>query len=217
VAAIFAAAVVTPPYLGTVYIFAIMISATYRVESGGWDEDRLLVVRRGERSTIAMVCDGAGNSGKGALAADIAIRELARQGQEGFVDWVRALHAVDQLVKRDAQGGETTCVVVDVSDIGEIRGASVGDSGAWLIHSSRPVSDLTANQDRARLGSGLAHPVRFSAQLMGRLVLASDGLLKYIRTTDISRVAAHGVDALVEGVRLKSGALQDDVAVILIE
>ncbi|MDP9089215.1 MAG: hypothetical protein M3O26_10810 [Pseudomonadota bacterium] len=57
----------------------------------------------------------------------------------------------------------------------------------------------------------------FKAQLMGRLVLATDGLFKYIRAADIHACAARGVDALIDSVRLKSGALQDDVAVILLQ
>jgi hypothetical protein len=163
------------------------------------------------------VCDGAGNGGRGGLAADRAIAELAAIAEAGFADWVRALYAVDQRLKREAQGGETTCVIVDVSDNGQCRGASVGDSGAWMIPASGGVRDLTANQDRARLGSGMASPKRFDAQLMGRMVIATDGLLKYLRREEVVRRAARGVDALVDGVRLNSGALQDDVAVVLVE
>jgi hypothetical protein len=55
------------------------------------------------------------------------------------------------------------------------------------------------------------------AQLMGRLLLATDGLFKYARPDDIRKNAARGVDALIDSVRLKSGALHDDAAVILIE
>jgi hypothetical protein len=52
------------------------------------------------------------------------------------------------------------------------------------------------------------------------LLLASDGLLRYGRASDITRIAS-GPDldaaarALVELVRLPSGTLQDDVAVVL--
>ena len=193
-----------------------MISATYRVESGGPNEDRALVERRGQR-TLAIICDGAGNGGRGGLAADLAVAELARVWREGFVDWVRALLAVDQMLKREAHGGETTCVVVDIADDGQFRGASVGDSGAWMLSAGRTVRDLTANQDRARLGSGRAGPKLLKAQLIGRLLLATDGLLKYIRAADIHASAARGVDGLIDCVRLKNGALQDDVAVILLQ
>ena len=193
-----------------------MISATHRVESGGRNEDRLILERRAGR-TLAIICDGAGNGGRGAMAAELALAELVRRWQAGFVDWVRALLAVDQLLLREAQGGETTCVVVEVSDQGECRGASVGDSAAWMLPASSPGRDLTARQHRARLGSGQASPVSFRVQLMGRLVLGTDGLFKYVRPSEIQRLAARGVDALVDGVRLKSGALQDDVAVILLQ
>lgn len=193
-----------------------MITATYQVESGGLNEDRVLVERRGEQ-TVAIVCDGAGNSARGALAADLAIAELRRLWQAGFVDWVHALLAVDQLLKSQAQGGETTCVAAIIYDDGLCRGASVGDSGALMISRSTPVRDLTAFQDRSRLGSGRAHPKTFRTQLRGKLLLATDGLLKYISPSDIRPCAAHGVNALVDSVRLKSGALQDDVAVILVQ
>lgn len=193
-----------------------MITATYRVESGGPNEDRLVVERRGNR-TVAIVCDGAGNGGRGGLAADLAIAELRRVWQAGFVDWVRTLLAVDQLLKCEAQGGETTCVALEISHDGLCRGASVGDSGAWMFSRSSPLRDLTAHQDRSRLGSGRTHPMMFRTQLMGRMLLASDGLLKYARAADIRTCAARGVDALIDSVRLKSGALQDDIAVILLE
>lgn len=193
-----------------------MIRAAYSVESGGLNEDRLFVERRGNQ-TVAIVCDGAGNGGRGGLAADLAIAELGRVWRAGFVDWVRALLAVDQMVKSQAQGGETTCVAALISDDGLFRGASVGDSGAWMLYRRRPVEDLTAHQDRARLGSGRAHPVLFKGQMMGSLLLATDGLLKYVRTDHVRTCAARGVDALIDSVRLKSGALQDDVAVILLE
>jgi hypothetical protein len=97
-------------------------------------------------------------------------------------------------------------------------GAQVSVIRGWMLPADGAVRDLTAHQDRARLGSGHAHPVRFKAQLMGRLVLATDGLFKYIRAADIRTCAARGVDALIDSVRLKSGAaLQDDVAVILLQ
>jgi len=176
--------------------------------------DRVLVERRGER-TLAIVCDGAGNGGRGGRAAELAVAELAQVWRAEFVDWVRALLAADQLLKREAQGGETTGGAVEMFDDGQFRGASVGDSGAWMLSAARRVRDLTANQDRARLGSGRAGPKLLKAQLIGRMVLATDGLFKYIHVADIHTAAARGVDALIDSVRLKTGALQDDVAVVL--
>lgn len=194
-----------------------MISITHRIESGGQNEDRILV-ERSDRRTIVAVCDGMGNGGRGAQAAELAISELGRVWQDGgFIDWSRTLRRIDQLLKHQIQGGETTCVVAEISDTGSCRGASVGDSGAWMLPAGSPIRDLTINQSRARLGSGQAGPSQFKMQLMGRLLIASDGLLKYVRLTDIKTYAARSVDALIDSVRLKNGALQDDVAVILVE
>jgi hypothetical protein len=58
--------------------------------------------------------------------------------------------------------------------------------------------------------------------LSGRLLLATDGLFKYATRHEIVRrtiglAAGDAVDALVAGLRLRSGALQDDVAIILVE
>lgn len=193
-----------------------MISVTHRIESAGTNEDRLVVERRGGR-ILAIVCDGAGNGGHGGLAADLAITELRRMWHAGFVDWVRALLSVDQLLVREAQGGESTCVAAEIYEDGQIRGASVGDSGAWLLLRKSPLRDLTAGQDAARLGSGRAHPKMFKTQLMGRLLIASDGLLRYSKTADIYALSCRGLEALIDGVRLKNGTLQDDVSALLVE
>lgn len=193
------------------------IKATYRVENGSAGEDRAFVERVGDR-TIAIICDGAGNGGRGGVAADIAIKylsELARGG--GFVDWMRALSQANTLVRQEAQGGETTCVVVDIAGNGECRGASVGDSGAWIIPASKSMMELTEAQGRSRLGCEQAHPRRFVGQFMGTLIVASDGLHKYLPRHAWKSLVHRGVDALVDAVRLPNGAFHDDVSVILLE
>jgi PPM family protein phosphatase len=87
----------------------------------------------------------------------------------------------------------------------------------------REILDLTEGQHRKPLlGSGEASPVRFGpVEFSGRLILATDGLLKYATRHDIAQramgvSASDAVDGLVAGLRLRSGALQDDVAIILL-
>jgi hypothetical protein len=58
--------------------------------------------------------------------------------------------------------------------------------------------------------------------LSGRLLIATDGLFRYATESDIAKRAMgvsvnEAVERLIAGVRLRSGALQDDVGVILIE
>ncbi len=59
-------------------------------------------------------------------------------------------------------------------------------------------------------------------ELSGRLLIATDGLFKYATESYITQRATalsvnDAVDKLIAGLRLLSGALQDDVAIILIE
>lgn len=55
---------------------------------------------------------------------------------------------------------------------------------------------------------------------MGTLLVASDGLLRYARRSDVARIASEtdlaiAAHALVDLVRLPSGGLQDDVSIVL--
>jgi hypothetical protein len=80
---------------------------------------------------------------------------------------------------------ENTAVILTVD--ATITGASVGDSGAWLLRDSRIV-DLTAGQRRKPLvGRGCApfriEPIPFD----GTLLVASDGLFAYAKPRDIVR------------------------------
>ena len=106
--------------------------------------------------------------------------------------------------------------------IGErIFGASVGDCEAWLI-TEHSIEELTASQVRKPLlGSGEAVPVAFEAALgVATLLLATDGLLKYAHRDRIVAIALGpnlqmAAHALADLPRMRSGALPDDVGVIL--
>jgi len=200
-----------------------MLRVAHRVENGGKGEDRLLVEHYGAR-TLAIVADGAGGMGGGAAAAAMACSiatQRLRTGSAGTAeDWTRCLYETDQTVVRT--GGQCTAVVVEISE-GRVVGASVGDSGAWLL-TGKAIVDLTENQHRKPLlGSDEALPMGFGPiELSGRLLIATDGLFKYATERDIARRATalsvnDAVDKLIAGLRLGSGALQDDVAIILVE
>jgi PPM family protein phosphatase len=136
-----------------------MLTVAHNVESGGRGEDRVLVERFGAR-TLAVVADGAGGTGSGAAAAgmacSIAAQRLRTQGPGSPEDWARCLYEVDQAAVRS--GGQCTAVVVEISE-GRVSGASVGDSGAWMLTGDR-VIDLTENQHRKPLlGSDEAMPM----------------------------------------------------------
>jgi serine/threonine protein phosphatase PrpC len=200
-----------------------MLTVAHRVENGGRGEERLLVEQYGTR-TLAVVADGAGGTGGGAAAAamacSIAAQRLRTGGAGTPEDWARCLYEADQAVVRC--GGQCTAVVVEISE-GRLVGASVGDSGAWML-TGREIVDLTEEQQRKPLlGSDEVVPVGFGPiELSGRLLIATDGLFKYATESDIAQRAMglsinDAVDQLIAGVRLRSGALQDDVGIILIE
>src|SRR5580704_16740595 len=178
----------------------------------GAGQDRARVFDVGGGVVIALA-DGAGGTGNGATAAQALIDAI------GAVDWCTLLAGLD--LDGDRLGhGQSTAVVLSIVDAG-VSGASVGDSGAWLLQGTE-IFDLTDGQSRKPLvGSGCVpyrvEPVRFDG---GTLLVASDGLVRYAKRSDIARLAS-GTDlrsaarALIDLVRLPNGALQDDVAVVL--
>jgi hypothetical protein len=93
----------------------------------------------------------------------------------------------------------------------------VGDSEAWLIEDGVVLTE--GQQRKPLLGTGAAKPVAFEAKLAGTLLVASDGLFKYARKADILAHARlerldDAIHALTDAVRLPSGQLQDDVAIV---
>ena len=178
-----------------------------------------------EGGLVVTVADGAGGRGGGAEAANAVVSEvgaasLAAPGDLWRADyWVEVLRRVDTKIAAAHHGGESTAVVLALGR--QIVGASVGDSAAWLLGPSGIV-DLTGGQHRRpMIGSGSAAIAPVVGEVDSSPVLvASDGFMKYASRT---RVAATRIDSnlsgavsgLVDVVRLRSGALQDDVTVVL--
>lgn len=172
---------------------------------------------------VVILADGAGGMGGAAEAAKFVVRrvnQLVVSSKTSASQLPDILRAIDLEMARKPELGESTCVVVLVGK--EVIGASVGDSGAWMISES-DIENLTAGQSRKPLlGSGEAIPVSFQkAQLDGTLLLASDGLLKYARQEKIASVIREtdlelAAEKLVQLVCFPSGALPDDVSYILV-
>ena len=166
---------------------------------------------------VVALADGAGGTARGEVAAAAVVAAAA--GAWGD-DGAALLAELDREGKR-LGGGQATAVVLAVA-AGVITGASVGDSGAWLVRGDTIV-DLTEHQIRKPLvGSGcVAGRIAPTPLGDGTLLVASDGLSRYASPRDVARVAT-GSDldaaahALVALVRLPTGALQDDVSVVLV-
>lgn len=196
-----------------------------RLEQGARGEDRLAVVRR-EDGCVIVVADGAGGTGSGGAAAAFvcaSVQAVAGGRTQTAGRWVEHLLEIDRALCASGIGGESTVVVVEIDREGAIRGASVGDSGALSIAVDASV-ELTAEQQRKPLiGSGRAAPVGFGpVNPPGRVLVASDGLLAYTAARDLGPRALPGAleaaaTALIDGVRLRSGGLPDDLALVLCE
>jgi serine/threonine protein phosphatase PrpC len=184
------------------------------------NQDRAAVIETG-LGFVLVVADGAGGRSGGKEAAMMAV-DIVREGASRLSDpdaCVALQHI--QAIFRDKVAGETTCVLAVVNG-GAIYGASVGDSGAWLI-SETAWTDLTKLQSRKPfIGSGAAAPCPFEvkSEHTSSLLLATDGLLKYTspeRIIEVCRKSDRVETArrLIELVRYPSGALPDDVTVIV--
>jgi len=175
---------------------------------------------------LLVVADGAGGTGDGAHAADAvlaAVTTAATTAATTPPELTSAAACAALLAHLDStlRRGETTAALAVI--LGDtIHGASVGDSGAWLIDPHGGIHDLSEHQRRKPLlGSGRATPVPFTATLgPATLLLATDGLFNYCPRDRITALAnSPDLEGLATRLcdlpRLRSGALPDDIAVIL--
>jgi serine/threonine protein phosphatase PrpC len=187
-------------------VFVVEIAAAK--ESG---QDRVRVIEIDGGLVIALA-DGAGGTGHGAIAADTIVAAIGSELRTA----VGCCELIEHL-DTGLDGGQSTAVVLVVRD--NIVGASVGDSGAWLIRELEVV-DLTHAQQRKPLVGDGCIAVPFEAAFDGVLLVASDGLLRYATRDAIARLVREqglaAVRALVDLVRLPTGALQDDVSLVLV-
>jgi len=200
-----------------------MFATAKKIHAGGKElQDRAEIFWLGSH-LVLVVADGAGGRSGAAEAAQFLVEGVKKQigstsiNTDGLSELLTLL---DREMADIGAYGETTGVVVVLADSG-IFGASVGDSGAFVF-SEIGLENLTANQIRKPfLGSGRAIPISFTRELLnGTLLVATDGLLKY---TSLEKIAAtilvadfeSAANKLVELIRYQSGALPDDVAVLL--
>jgi serine/threonine protein phosphatase PrpC len=180
----------------------------------GEGQDRALCIPC-EHGVIVALADGAGGTSGGERAAKAVIDRVAGVASHAY-DWSLLLAELDH---SQIGFGQTTAVVLWITR-DKIIGASAGDSGAWIVRDE--IEDLTHLQHRKPLiGDGaIVTSIEAGPIGSGTLVVASDGLLRYAKQTDIARIArgpdlAAAAKALVELVRFPSGELPDDVSVVL--
>ena len=178
----------------------------------GEGQDRVAVFARDDGGIVIALADGAGGTSNGAIAAQ-AVVDVVR-GASG--DWCELLRSLDRDVAR-LRGGQTTAVVLEIT-ASTIRGASVGDSEAWLVFGDGRVGVLTEQQRRKPLVGAGGDPVEIEASLgEATLVVASDGLFRFADRGAIARIVAgsdlqHVAGELME---LAAKTRYDDVTIVM--
>ena len=190
------------------------------VEQGGEEmQDRAEIFQCGERIVVA-IADGVGGISGGTLAAETFVYNV-QNAVQFLIDadhCHRLLHQVDWLLAGDLNGAETTGVVA-VIDSGKVFGASCGDSGARLYRHDEVVDVTPSGRSRSFLGSGNALVTEFVTEMKGTLVVATDGLWKYAKSSDIDAAIGNAApqqlaSALADLARLTTRKLQDDIAIV---
>ncbi len=195
-----------------------------RVEGRGDNcQDRVAVIPLGGR-LVVIVADGAGGTSGGAEAAQAVVDHLRLAVDAGRELNVRGLRQLLLEISLELENrGQTTAVVL-VIDRHQVVGASIGDSGAWLVEPGA-WKDLTHGQPRKPLlGGGFAEPFTFaSPSVDATLLLATDGVLKYADGEGVRAVlrneglsAAQCCQSLIDAARLPNGRLQDDAGVVVV-
>src|SRR5437016_3302829 len=180
-------------------------------------QDRVDIVRFDDK-TVFIVGDGAGGRSGAAQAAEFFVR-FARDAAANLTvtqDCFRLLCELDQKITRADDCGESTGVIVVLSE-GEVFGANVGDSAAWLF--TPEGNEELSRVRKPYLGTGVAAPHPFARKSSsGTLVVATDGLWKYTSLELIEQKARAGnperlAAELADLVRLRSGIFPDDIAI----
>ena len=186
------------------------------VRGGGRAEDRAEVFLRPGHAVL-VIADGAGGTGSGARAAEAVVAEAQALFNGERASAAMALAHADHGLQ--GFGGQATGVIVEWRD-GQLDGASVGDSVAWLVTGDTCI-DLTGAQMRKPLLGDGALPVAFGpVPAHGRLLLATDGLVDHAPLDAVLDTVRHhrpgeAAERLVELPRLPNGEWPDDVAVVL--
>jgi len=187
------------------------------------NQDRGAIFHR-DNALVLVVADGVGGRSGAAEAAIMAVEFVSKNAErlKNAATCVALLNEMDHAIASDRDAGETTCTLA-VVDGERVFGATVGDSAAWVIDASGECTNLAEGQPRKPfVGLGDARPFPFSYHIdkTQRLLLATDGLLKYASPEQIAGIGCKeslesSVSQLIELVRYPSGDLPDDITIIL--
>jgi hypothetical protein len=187
------------------------------IEAGNDEcQDRIKVISDEGRKIIC-VADGAGGTGDGSRAAEHVIKEVERSYRfaQRPVDWDGILKGIDQNIPN----GQAAAIILDLRQ-GSATVACVGDCEAWAFFDSSIIRLSDGQHRKPLLGTGDAVPfVKEFGELHKPLIVGTDGFFKYVKA-DLVPPIVLGAQffeiprKLAELVRLHSGSLHDDLAIV---
>ena len=191
---------------------------------GGHDH---VVIRQFDDRLVMVLADGAGGMGGAAQAARFACERAIEMAAHAPADarvWAERLSIIDTELAGSVHGGQTTLVVAEAWRE-MVRGASVGDSRAWLLSLSDEPVELTEEQARKPLlGSGHAKPCGFGALGLEkrRLLMVSDGVYRHAELDTIFEMASLRLITVspylvLDAVAPRRGEVHDHMALALCE
>ncbi len=223
---------VVPPRGGEFHPFPFRFAKVIAPKTGLGRErpndDKVEAHRNGDNLFI-LVADGATGVGDGwkasSMLAEVFMNDALLSGDERTSSRVmrNVVELVDRRLAKHFHGEVDTTGIALVCNGDRVRGASAGDSEAWLFGKTQ--LEITCQQVRKpRIGSG-AKVTTFDVPFDegSTLVVASDGLWGHVRMDDVEREVASVRDverlaqallALVE--TNNDGTFPDDVAIAVV-
>lgn len=183
-----------------VVVDVLVVPASHDEDRVGWRVD--------ERGVHFVVADGAGNSGRGALAAARAVAKLDTPGSAEL----RVTELDAELARIGAEAAVVFGAITTNDGALTLEGAAAGDVRAWCFLDER-WHELTRGVSRKPLVGSGASPWSLGVVGAGAILVATDGLAG-LAAPPSSWVPAAPLDSLVQSVRLAGGRLVDDTSLL---
>jgi len=196
---------------------------TYLEQSSQHGADNLTVYY-GEEQIVVCLADGAGGT-SGAKEASSLIMQWVKENQKSLEQSItierleEQVNLLDKMMYKSKNVGESTFVMALITDT-HIMGVSVGDSKCWMFGKDFDHELSLMQHRKPLLGSGNAQAIGFCMEMMGTVVIGSDGLFDYTSIEKIKK-ESQSKNATAKSLAMlakeSTGGLQDDVSVVLVK
>ena len=183
-----------------------------------------LTILYGKERVLICLADGAGGT-SGAKEASEMIMQWAKENQKTLETCVTVesleeqVNRLDKAMYQTKDVGESTLVMALLSET-QIMGVSVGDSKCWMFGKDFDHELSLMQHRKPLLGSGEATAIGFCMEMMGTVVIGSDGLFDYTSIEKIKKESQNKnatAKSLAMLAQESTGGFQDDISVVLVK